>query len=408
MTVFKPADGAEAAEMISSAAAERRSLEIVAGGSKRRLGRHAPADAVFDVSRLAGVVDYEPAELVLTARAATPMRDIEALLAASGQMLAFEPPDWRGLLGATGQPAPGFPTLGGVLSCNLAGSRRVRAGAARDFLLGFGAVNGRGEIFKAGGKVVKNVTGYDMCKLQAGAYGTLSLLTEVTIKTMPKPEACCTLLLPGLRDEAAIALLGKALNTPFEVSGAAHLPAGVAARAGAAASGTALTALRLEGPVPSILFRARALEELFGQGTRLDDAATSNFWASVGQVHTLLPGGERCVWRLNPTPSAGAAVMRQISEKFDSAQGFFDWGGGLVWLSLDAGQTGADGGASVLRQILKNFGGHATLIAGSEELRAKIAVFEPEEPALAALSRRIKKGFDPAGVLNPGRVQEGR
>lgn len=403
METLKPTDAGEAAEMISSAATERKSLEIVAGGSKRRLGRFAPADQMLDVSGLGGIVDYEPAELVLTARAATPMKAIEALLAAKGQMLAFEPPDWRGLLGATGEP-----TLGGVLACNLSGSRRVRAGAARDFFLGFAAVNGRGEIFKAGGKVVKNVTGYDMCKLQAGAYGTLSLLTEVTIKTMPKPEASCTLLLPALDDEAAIALLSRALNTPFEVSGAAHLPAGAAARAGAAANGGAVTALRLEGPIPSIVFRAGALEKLFGGGSRLDDAQSAKFWAAIGEVHTLLPQGERCVWRLCPTPGAAPSVMRACREKFTSGEGFYDWGGGLIWLSLDAEQAGADGGAIFLRQLLRACGGHALLVDASDAMRAEVAVFEPEESALAALGQRIKNGFDPAGILNPGRMQKGR
>ncbi len=403
MNFLKPTDVGEAAEMIASAAAERKSLEIVAGGSKRRLGRFSPADVLFDVSGLGGVVEYEPAELVLTARAATPMKEIEALLASEGQMLAFEPPDWRGLINAAGEP-----TLGGVLACNLAGSRRVRAGAARDFFLGFAAVNGRGEIYKAGGKVVKNVTGYDMCKLQAGAYGTLSLLTEVTIKTMPKPEASCTLLLPALDEEAAIALLSRALNTPFEVSGAAHLPAATAARAGVIANGAALTALRLEGPLPSIIFRAAALENLFGGGSRLDDAQSAKFWAAIGNVHPLLPQGARCVWRLCPTPSAAAAVMRAAREKFDAAEGYYDWGGGLIWLSLDAEQAGADGGASFVRQILRPFGGHAMLVAGSDALRERVAVFEPEESALAALSKKIKNGFDPVGILNPGRMQEGR
>ena len=399
--------------MIRWAASERKTLEIVAGGSKSRLGRFAPTDVVFDVSQLAGIVDYDPAELVLTARAATPIKEIEAQLAAHRQMLAFEPPDWRGLLAAAGEPTlvSGEPTLGGILACNLAGPRRLRAGAARDFFLGFAAINGRGEIYKAGGKVVKNVTGYDLCKLQAGAYGTLSLLTEVTIKTMPKPEAACTLLLPGLVDDDAIALLARALNTPHEVSGAAHLPAAVARRSGVAAVAAgdgAITALRLEGPAPSIAFRADALELLFGCGLRLDDAETASFWREIGQVHALLPPSGKCVWRLCPTPSSAPAITRALRQRFSSAAFFFDWGGGLIWLSLDAQDAGGDGGAHFIRQCLRPFGGHATLIAGSEDLRAKIAVFEPEEPALAALSRRVKNGFDPIGLFNPGRMQEGR
>jgi glycolate oxidase FAD binding subunit len=414
MNGLQPTDVGQAAEMIGWAAAERKTLEIVAGGSKRRLGRFSPTDLVFDVSLLAGIVDYEPAELVLTARAATPMKEIEAQLAANRQMLAFEPPDWRGLLGGLDEPLAepwGEPTIGGILACNLAGSRRLRAGAARDFFLGFAAINGRGEIYKAGGKVVKNVTGYDMCKLQAGAYGTLSLLTEVTIKTMPKPEAACTLLLPGFADEAAIPLLARALNTPHEVSGAAHLPASVARRSGVAGlttGGGAVTALRLEGPAPSIAFRADALELLFGRGLRLSGGETARFWTEIGQVYALLPPSGRCVWRLCPTPSSAPEIARLLHEKFDSVEMFFDWGGGLIWLSLDEQEAGADGGAAFLRQSMRPFGGHATLIAATDDLRAKIAVFEPEEAALAALSRRVKAGFDPVGILNPGRMQEGR
>ena len=255
MTILQPADAGEAADAIAWALTEKHPLEIVAGGSKRALGRPARTEHTLDVSRLKGVIDYEPAELVLTAKAATPIAEIEEQLAARQQMLAFEPPDWRALLGGQGEP-----TLGGALACNLAGPRRARAGSARDFFLGFAAVNGRGEAWKAGGKVVKNVTGYDMCKLQAGAFGTLSLITEATLKVMPKPQAACTILLHGLADEAAVKTLLKALNTPHEVSGAAHLPASLARRSGVAAvagPSDAVTALRIEGPAPSVALSGR-------------------------------------------------------------------------------------------------------------------------------------------------------
>ena len=258
MTAFQPSNAAEAAEVVTWAMAESQSLEIVSGGSKRGLGRPPHADHRLDVSRLSGIVDYEPAELILTARAGTPMAEIESELEARRQMLAFEPPDWRGLLGGGGEP-----TLGGVLACNLAGPRRVRAGSARDFFLGFSAINGWGDVWKAGGKVVKNVTGYDMCKLQAGAYGTLSVLAEATLKVMPKPETACTVLFQSMADEIAIPELSKALNTPYEVSAAAHLPAPVARRSGVAAVAEglgAVTALRIEGPAPSVAFRANAIE----------------------------------------------------------------------------------------------------------------------------------------------------
>jgi glycolate oxidase FAD binding subunit len=392
--------------MISWVVAEGDTLEIVAGGTKRALGRPMKTDHVLDLSRLAGIVEYEAAELVLTAQPGEPLASINAELAKKRQMLAFEPPDWRALLGAEGEP-----TLGGVIACNLAGSRRVRAGSARDYILGFSAVNGFGEIWKAGGKVVKNVTGYDMCKLQAGAYGTLSALTELTVKVMPKPETACTIVLHGLTDDVAIPALANALNSPFEVSGAAHLPAPSArhskSRAVAAGLGAA-TALRLEGPRPSVAYRADALEALIGRGARLDDAETEAFWSDVGAVQPLLGQGSRIVWRLCPIPSHAPSLAHSILSTLTSAEFYFDWGGGLIWLSLDAEEAGPDAGAGIVRPLVKSAGGTATLVVAPEAIRASTPVFEPLSAALAELTGRVKKGFDPRGVLNPGRMQEGQ
>ena len=406
MTAFQPSNAAEAAEVVTWAMAESQSLEIVSGGSKRGLGRPPHADHRLDVSRLSGIVDYEPAELILTARAGTPMAEIESELEARRQMLAFEPPDWRGLLGGGGEP-----TLGGVLACNLAGPRRVRAGSARDFFLGFSAINGWGDVWKAGGKVVKNVTGYDMCKLQAGAYGTLSVLAEATLKVMPKPETACTILLQSVADEIAIPELSKALNTPYEVSAGAHLPAPVARRSAVAAVAEglgAITALRLEGPAPSVAFRAKAIESLLGHGDRLDAADTQRLWAEIGQVRPLLGPSARCVWRLCPTPALAYAVTNALRAEFASAEAFYDWGGGLVWFSLEAGEAGPDGGASRVRSAMGRAGGHATLVVAPDDVRGATAVFEPLEGALASLTKRVKSGFDPRGVLNPGRMYEGQ
>jgi glycolate oxidase FAD binding subunit len=405
MSILRPSDARQTAEAIAWAAAEGGSLEIVAGGTKRALGRPMKTDHVLDVSRLKGIVEYEPAELVLTARPGESLATIDAELAKKRQMLAFEPPDWRALLGARGEQ-----TLGGVIACNLAGPRRVRAGSARDFVLGFSAVNGFGDLWKAGGKVVKNVTGYDMCKLQAGAYGALSALTELTLKVMPKPETACAIVLRGLADDVAIPALAEALNSPFEVSGAAHLPAAVARRSkvGAVAAGLgAATVLRLEGPRPSVAYRAEALEALLGRGERLDEAETEAFWSDVGSVAPLLQSAPRIVWRLCPTPSLAPSVAHSILSSLPSTESYFDWGGGLIWLSLDRDEAGADAGAAIVRAAVKQAGGHATLIVAPESVRASTPVFEPLEGPLAALNARIKRGFDPRGVLNPGRMHEG-
>src|SRR4051812_7924840 len=227
MARFAPADAPALRDTIAWAAGEEQPLELVGNGSKRALGRPLQVEHTVDLSAFAGIVDYEPAELVLTAGAATPLAAIEAALAAQNQMLAFEPRDWGALIGATaGQ------TIGGVLACNLAGPRRFKAGAARDHFLGFQAVSGRGEIFKAGGKVVKNVTGYDLSKLMAGSWGTLAAMTEVSVKVLPRPERTRTVLILGLDDATAVAAMAEALNAPHEVSGAAHVPAMLAARSG--------------------------------------------------------------------------------------------------------------------------------------------------------------------------------
>ncbi len=286
----------------------------------------------------------------------------------------------------------------------------MRSGSARDYVLGFTAVNGFGEIWKAGGKVVKNVTGYDMCKLQAGAYGTLSALTELTVKVMPKPETACTIVLHGLADDVAIPMLADALNSPYEVSGAAHLPGHAARRskvsAVAAAVGAA-TALRLEGPRPSVAYRSDALEALVGRGARLGNAETEAFWSEVGAVQPLLAQGSRIVWRLCPTPSHAPSVAHSILSLLQSAEFYFDWGGGLIWLSLDPEEAGPDAGASIIRPAVTSAGGHATLAVASEAIRASVPVFEPLSGGFAELTARVKKGFDPRGVLNPGRMQEG-
>ena len=405
MTVFRPADAAQAEQVVAWAAAETQSLEILGGGSKRALGRPPRAEHRLDLSALSGIVDYDPSELVLTARAATSMADLEAQLEAHGQMLAFEPPDWRPLLGSDGTP-----TLGGVIACNLAGPRRVRAGAARDHLLGFSAVNGWGDGWKAGGKVVKNVTGYDMCKLQAGAYGTLSVLTEITVKVLPRPETSCTVLLLDLLDDLAVRALSDALNSPHEVSAAAHLPRSIAARSGLgelAGAGSAVTAVRVEGPRPSVEYRAGELQRLLGGGARLRVAESEALWAEIGAVQPLLGRADTVVWRVCPTPSASPALLRRVQARFGSAEGLYDWGGGLLWLSLDAEEAGAECGSSLVRAAVAEAGGHATLIRAPEEIRTKVPVFQPTEGALDALTRRVKASFDPKGILNPGRMQEG-
>ncbi len=392
MTRFRPKDERELAEIVAAAVAQEEPLELVAGGSKRGLGRPPQLPHTLDLSGFAGISTYEPEELVLTAGAATPMSEVEAALAARGQMLAFEPPDWRGLLGAS---AAG--TLGGAVLCNLSGPRRIKAGAARDHLLGFRGVSGRGEAFKAGGKVVKNVTGYDLAKLVAGSYGTLVAVTEVSLKVLPRAAAERSVLLRRLDDTAAQRAMTAGLSSPHEVSGAAHLPNGESGR------DAGLTLLRLEGPGPSVEARAAALRtELapFGAAEEARGEESARLWRAVRDVAPLAGDAARAVWRVSVPPSAGPALAAAVAQRLE-ARWFFDWGGGLVWLSIPAS---GDGGAAVIRGALAAIGGHATLIRASDALRAAVPVFEPQPPALAALTRRVKESFDPKRILNRGRL----
>src|SRR6202166_3684769 len=262
MTRFRPSDEQQLVDIVAAAVAREEPLEIVAGASKRGLGRPPQTPHTLDVAAFSGIRAYEPEELVLTAAAATPMAEIEAALDKAGQMLAFEPPDWRTLLGSGAASS----TLGGVLACNLAGPRRIKQGAARDHFLGFHGVSGRGEAFKAGGRVVKNVTGYDLCKLVAGSYGTLAVLTEVTVKVLPRPEDTRTILIRSLDDTAAQRAMTAALNSPHEVGGAAHLPRGEGG------NDKPLTLLRLEGPGPSVDARAVALTAELAAFGAIDEA----------------------------------------------------------------------------------------------------------------------------------------
>jgi glycolate oxidase FAD binding subunit len=393
MTRFRPSDERELVDIVAAAVAREEPLEIVAGGSKRGLGRPLQTPHTLDVSAFSGIRSYEPEELVLTAAAATPMAEIEAALDKAGQMLAFEPPDWRALLGSR----DASPTLGGALACNLAGPRRIKQGAARDHFLGFRGVSGRGEAFKAGGRVVKNVTGYDLCKLLAGSYGTLAVLTEVTVKVLPRPEAARSILIRGLDDATAQSAMSAALNSSHEVSGAAHLPRGERGR------DQPLTLLRLEGPEPSVAARAIALSAELATFGAIDEARGADsvrLWQGLRDAAPFSAVADRAVWRVSVAPTTGPALAAEIARRLD-ARHFYDWGGGLVWLAVAGAE---DGGAAAIRAALGASGGHATLIRAAPALRAAVPVFQPQPAALAALTRRVKESFDPKRVLNRGRM----
>jgi len=393
---LKPRDGKDVEAVVQRAVAEGKTLEVVGQGTKRGIGRAAQWDLSLDLSDLSGVTLYEPDELILSARAGTPIAEIEALLAKNNQELAFEPMDYGPVFGA----APGRGTIGGTLGANLSGPRRIKAGAARDHFLGFTAVSGRGETFKSGGRVVKNVTGYDLCKVLAGSYGTLAVMTDVTVKVLPRAETEQTVLILGLDDAGAARAMSAAMNSSNDVSGAAHFPAPLAANL-QAESGRSVTALRLEGVAPSVAHRRRALEALLkplGEIAVLEEAASRDAWRVIRNVMPLA-GGPRALWRISVAPSRGHEVAAAIGE---GAEYFYDWAGGLIWAALPAE---GDGGAAQVRASLN--GGHATLVRAPAAIRAAVPVFEPQEPGLAALTKRVKESFDPKGVLGPGRMYAG-
>jgi glycolate oxidase FAD binding subunit len=380
-SALKPQTAAELSALVASGGR----FEIMGSATKRGLGRPSQADTLLDMSAFKGISLYEPEELVLEAGAGTPLTEIEKALAKNNQQLAFEPPDYSKLLGVKRKG-----TLGGLMACGLSGPRRIKAGAARDHILGIAGVSGRGEIFKAGGRVVKNVTGFDVSKLMVGSYGTLAALTSITVKVLPAATTEETLVFSGLSDAKAMKAMSLAMQSACEVSGAAHLP------------GTpSQTLLRLEGIRPSVVYRRRRLAshlKIFGAADYLNEKESLLQWKAIRDVHLLSNDDARFVWRLSVTPSKGAETIARISKQID-VQYFYDWAGGLIWLGVPRSNQAY---AYIIRQSVE--GGHATLIRAEEEVRERIEVFQPQTPALSALTRRVKASFDPAGVFNRGRM----
>jgi glycolate oxidase FAD binding subunit len=259
-------------------------------------------------------------------------------------------------------------------------------------------VTGEGAIVKSGGRVMKNVTGYDLVKFLAGSYGTLAVMTEVTFKVLPSPETETTLVVSGLDEKAAVRAMAAALGSPFSVTGAGHRPA--------SGHEPARTFVRLEGFVSSTVDRAHRLSvELasFGKVGRVDSTDSTDTWRKIRDVDLPGAGADTPIWRLSVKPSNGPVVVETLRRSFD-CHVLYDWGGGLVWL---AGGEGDDIGAKAVRKAVASVGGHATLVRAPENVRGAVEVFQPLPPALMGLSKKLKQTFDPAGILNPGRMYAG-
>ena len=401
---LKPATDWELASMIAGFAARNQPVEIAGYGTKKRVGRPMQTAATISTQSMRGITLYEPTELVMSARTGTPLVQVEAELAANSQMLAFEPIDLGIAVGA----APGMQSIGGIFAANLSGARRVVAGAARDHLIGAKGVNGRSEIFKSGGRVVKNVTGYDVARGLCGSWGTLAVMTEVTFKVLPWPEAATTLVYAGLPDDIAVELLCTAMGTPYEVSASGHMREALARRldiAALAGAGGALTMLRIENFSKSVAYRKERIKDAlkaYGDPIELEYADTLELWNALRQLK-MLSDQSTCLWRVSTSPRNGPAVVAAI-ERHMQIEAYYDWSGGLVWIEVPAS---ADAGASDVRRAVAVNGGHATLIRAEPQVRASVEVFQPQSPVLERLTRGIKAAFDPPGLLNPGRMYAG-
>ncbi len=350
--------------------ASREAPVRIVGGGTRGMGAAGNAE-LLSVAGLTGITLYEPGALTLVVRAGTPLAEVERALAAEGQRLAFEPSDWRAVLGTGGEP-----TIGGVVAGNISGPRRVAAGACRDVLLGVRFVDGQGRVVKNGGRVMKNVTGYDLVKLMAGSWGTLGVLTEVSFKVQAIPAAEATLIRRGVTAAVGVAALTTGLGTPYDVTGAAWV------------GGAAM--LRIEGMAGSVAYRRDALAQVLGPGwDAVDGTKSAALWREVRDV-TPFAGRPGVVWRVSVKPSDGPRLLTALGDP----EAVLDWGGGLVWLLL-----AEDGDMGAVRAALAPVGGHATLIRGT---RGAVPVFQPEPAPVAALSQRLRAEFDPRGIFNPG------
>lgn len=382
MMYHQPTNEDELVGLISDVAARGARCELRGGGTKAAMGAHREAE-IIDMRSFAGVVDYDPPELVLTVRAGTPLREVQDLVAGEGQMLAFAPFDHAPLLG--GQF--GHATIGGVVAAGVAGSQRLASGSARDHLLGFTAVSGRGERFVGGAKVVKNVTGYDLSKLMAGSWGRLAAMTELTLKVLPRPRVVRTMAVEGLEHERACRAMSCAMGSSAEIAAAAHLPT--------ECGRSALTVFRLQGFGPSVEARCAALPDILrhhGTVMPVPEGDAAELWSSIELATPLVDAA--ILWRVHLPPSRAPAVIDQFAPL--GARWLLDWAGGLIWLAYD-------GDPADIRKAAANAGGHAMLVRAPSAVRAAVPMQHPRAPGVAAIEWKVRRAFDPAGIFETGR-----
>lgn len=381
--MLRPQTQSELIEIVRSG----EKLALCGNGTKDGWGR-VPDGRPVTLRQFSGILDYTPAELVMTLGAGTPLAEVEQALQDAGQHLAFEPVD----LGPVYGHPSGQATIGGVIACNLSGPRRPFAGAARDFFLGFQGVNGSGEVIKAGAKVVKNVTGYDLPKLIAGSFGTLVAMTEVTLKVIPAPEATAALTLQDVDLPTAQRLMTAALGSSLEPTGAVYLP------------DLRRLHFRLEGSGPSVAYRLGELQSLVGEGDVGDGAVQEGaearqLWLTLRNIAHVLTPRQGVLWSISVPPAGFAAGLPALLDALEGAKAQVDWGGGRIWLAH--APTNFRSAADAVHRYL-NGRGHATLLLGPDAFRGGAGVFSPEVPI--PLLQKVRAAFDPGFIFNRGRL----
>ena len=391
--VLVPADENAVAASVAAAVAACEPLLVQGNGTKSGMLRPVQAARSLSTIGLTGITLYSPNELVISARAGTPLAEIEATLAERGQHIIAEPPRHMAQ------------TIGGVVAANISGPRRIAWGAMRDHVLGMRAVNGRGEVIHSGGRVLKNVTGLDLCKLLAGSHGTLGVITEITLKVLPAPEATGSVVLPGLDADSGVAALSAALGSPFSVSAACWLPTEAAALVPELAGfGSSIALARIEDVARSVAYRTGRLRDAMAgvDAVILDDATSRGVWRAISERVPLPVMDGEALWRVSVRPSAGPKVLQALVHARD-ARGYLDWGGGLVWIAAPA--TAA--AHTAVEAAARAAGGVWTLMQAPESLRVAVDVVPPEAEPLARITRRVKAALDPHCILNPGRMYAG-
>jgi glycolate oxidase FAD binding subunit len=375
------------AEILHEANRSRQRCEILGGGTKRSLGSPVEADFQLDLSAFVGLEMYEAEELVLRVRAGTPVSHLRQVLGEKNQQLVFEPPQYAALFGSPTSED----TIGGIVACNLSGPRRILSGSVRDAVLGIEGVNGRGEIFKGGGRTVKNVTGYDIPRLLTGSYGVLAVITSITLKIHPAPAYETTLLLTGLSDGPAIKALAGALKMPLDVSAAVHL---------SGRGSDSITAMRLEGFSGSVAARERELRrylEELGAITSIAGEESATFWRRQRDLSDFASDPEACVWRVLVPITKAAQIVAGIEGEV-----LYDWGASRIFIKTSVERARRQ--ANVLRSLAGEAGGSACLLKAPAALRLEVGTFQPRPATYQDLAERVRTSFDPNSVLNPGKL----